>query len=138
MSEIKEQQTLEQKRAVFAWERVKSLDDGLKDKAGMYIRRLPAMTFSNGLGQTLAFLWAKGAEDRSALIVYEILADWLISRRQIYGGDRKHLIETIARDDRFRYQLAQEEIWALLNWLKKFADAFLPKEDLKPAAGEGK
>lgn len=135
MSETKEQQTLEQKRAVFAWERVKSLDDSLKEKAGMYIRRLPAMTFNNGLGQTLAFLQAKTTETEksnklAAHEVFMILADWLIKERGIYKGEPENLIKTIAEGDRFQYQLAQEEIWALLNWVKKFADAFLPKEDL--------
>lgn len=135
MNGQQERRTLEQERAAFAWERVKLLED-LKEKAdaGMYIRRLPAMTFANGLGQTLAFLLAKAAgesHDPAAFEVYKILADWLIRHRRIYSGEPEDLIKTIAESDRYQYQLAQEEVWALLNWLKKFADAFLPKERLK-------
>jgi CRISPR-associated protein Cmr5 len=129
VNETNVHQTLEQRRAVFAWDRVNSLEKNLNEKAGMYIRKLPAMTFNNGLGQTLAFLLAKAAEDVSAHSVYDILADWLITERQIYTGGKEQLIKTIAENDRYQYQLAQEEVWALLNWLKKFTDAFLPKEN---------
>lgn len=136
-----ERRTLEQERAAFAWEQIRLLE-ALGDKAkeaGMYIRKVPAMTFSNGLGQTLAFLFGKaeGVDSHPAFKVYQILADWLI-RRRIYIGEPENLIKTIAEGDRYQYQLAQEEIWALLNWLKKFADAFLVKEPAKSLMDQGR
>lgn len=143
MNEQAERRTLEQERAAFAWDKVQQLKVDLGEKAGdatMYIRRLPAMTFGNGLGQTLAFLLAQAAGDsnKPAFKVYQILAEWLIRHRQIYAGELDKLIKTIADNDRYQYQLAQEEVWALLNWLKKFADAFLPKEGSKLVENEGK
>lgn len=60
--------TLEQERALFAWERVNSVckdhPNDAKDVA-MNIRKMPTMVLTNGLGQTLAFLLQKDEGRRS-------------------------------------------------------------------------
>jgi CRISPR-associated protein Cmr5 len=142
MNEAGGRRTLEQERAAFALERVELLKKhGDKAReAAMYIRKLPAMTFTNGLGQALAFLLAKAENDGNfdpARQVYLIIADWLIERK-IYLGESADLIRTMMANDRYQYQLAQEEAWALLEWLKKFADALLPKEETISAMVQGK
>jgi CRISPR-associated protein Cmr5 len=142
MNEAGRRRTLEQERAAFALARVEQLEK-LGDKAkeaAMYIRKLPAMTFTNGLGQALAFLLAKTENNGNfnpARQVYLIVADWLIERK-IYSAEPAELIRTIMANDRYQYQLAQEETWALLDWLKKFVDALLPKEEPVSAMAQGK
>jgi CRISPR-associated protein Cmr5 len=121
---------LEQERALFAWEQVSSVRKGnakvAKDVA-MYIKGMPAMVLANGLGQTLAFLLQKagGNQTDPEYIVYDILAKWIMDRRKIYEGPRAHLMKKLIEGDRYLYQQSQEEIWALLVWLKKFSDAYL-------------
>jgi CRISPR-associated protein Cmr5 len=134
--------TLEQCRAKFALEKIQQLSQQ-KDKAkeaALYIRRLPAMTFGNGLGQALAFLLAKaeGKKDNPARHVYDIVSDWLIRERKIYPENGTDLLESMMNNNRDKYMIAQEEAWALLDWLKKFADALLPtEEESETAAGKG-
>lgn len=120
--------TLEQKRALFAWDRVVAIREGNKDaaKIAMHIQRLPAMVLANGLGQTLAFLLQKsGNKSGAEYVVYDILAEWIVDQRELYEGPRDQLMERLIAGDRFLYQQAQEEVWALLVWLKKFAAAYL-------------
>jgi CRISPR-associated protein Cmr5 len=136
--------TLEQRRAEFALKKIQQLSqqkDTAKE-AALYIRRLPAMTFSNGLGQALAFLLAKAnsKNEKDLLVhpagqVYLMVAEWLVENRKVYFGKPVDLIHAMMANNRERYMLAQEEAWALLDWLKKFADALLPEES-ETASGE--
>jgi CRISPR-associated protein Cmr5 len=133
MNEAEGRRTLEQERAAFALDQVELLQKqgDIAKEAAMYIRKLPAMIFTNGLGQSLAYLLAKtnGNMELPAGQVYEILATWLTEKRKIYCEKQGGLLKIMMETDRYKYQLAQEEAWALLEWLKKFADAFLPKEE---------
>ncbi len=134
--------TLEQRRAKFALEKIQQLSQqqGKAKEAALYIRRLPALTFGNGLGQALAFLLAKaeGKKDNPARYVYDIVSDWIIRERKIYPENGTDLLESMMNNNRDKYMIAQEEAWALLDWLKKFADALLPtEEESETAAGKG-
>lgn len=127
--------TLEQERALFAWERINSVcmehPTQAKDVA-MHIKKMPAMVLANGLGQALAFLLQKDEGNRSGpeYIVYDIIAEWIVEERKLYTGPRADLMSRLIQGDRFLYRQAQEETWALLVWLKKFAEAYI-------GAGEG-
>lgn len=126
-------QTLEQKRAAFAWQKVqavKNMEGKTPAKVAMYLRRLPAMIMVNGLGQSLAFLLAdaENHRDRPSYVTFDLLAEWLVDERKLFPQPRQHLFSQLVQGDRAQYQQAQEETWALLNWLKKLADAYLPSE----------
>jgi len=122
--------TLEQERAHYAWTRVKAVNEGDKGTANdvaMYLKGMPAMVLSNGLGQSLAFMLskAKGNQADAHYIVYDMIAEWLVDKRNVYGGSKAELMLAIIEGDRAIYQQAQGETWALLVWLKKFADAYI-------------
>lgn len=81
----------------------------------------------NGLGQALATLVASGKEHEKQL--YAQLQGWLCG-----GFDQapyqkgKDLLEALMEGDRKSYLRAQVEALAWLEWLKKFATAYLKKE----------
>ncbi|MGI6558007.1 MAG: type III-B CRISPR module-associated protein Cmr5 [Limnochordia bacterium] len=130
--------TLEQQRASFAWKWIASVREGNKDaaKIAMHLQRLPAMVLTNGLGQTLAFLLQKSDNKASPEYdVYDVLAKWIVDERKLYEGTRDQLMQRLITGDRFLYQQAQEEICALLVWLKKLAAAYLEKPSL-PKEGD--
>jgi CRISPR-associated protein Cmr5 len=121
-------QTLEQERAKFALEKVRNWADRQgADTYARHIRKLPAMVRNHGLGQALAFLLADDAgEEKPSGTLYKDLGEWLINRR-IYAGDSDKLMDQLVSCSRDNYTRAQEETLAFLNWMTKFADAFLPK-----------
>lgn len=141
-------QTIQQQRAAYA---LKAVQDAAKDKTihseyKSYACNLPAMIHMNGLGQAAAFFKAKSApeknpdkrntKERAYFLLYETLSDWLCSK-----GDRispmpmqpytncANLLEGITTKDMHAYRLAQAEAQMLMDWVKKFAKAFMTSED---------
>ena len=116
--------TLEQERAKHAWKCVQEVKD--KPFAGDYRNitvKAPSLILTNGLGQTLAFLRSK--PDRAHFqSLYQHLADWVGSRVQA-NGDLLDWVVNKANSQ--QYRLGTTEALALLQWLKRFAEAELPK-----------
>jgi CRISPR-associated protein Cmr5 len=100
--------------------------DEWKGKYGSVVRKLPSYILTNGLGQTLAFLKAKGKGEpgNEHEVLYRHLADW-VGRKVHADGDLLSWLVNTATSQ--QYRLATMEALALLQWLKRFAEAELPK-----------
>lgn len=151
-------QTIQQQRAMFALERVQQYLDDLraklekeedesegqpdsdvktqrrqakinkaKDQYKSYTSALPAMIHINGLGQAAAFYKSKGNTHKE---IYQLLSDWLTKQpKQPYINSQENdLITCITASDMHTYRLAQAEAQALMDWVKKFAEAYLSEE----------
>ena len=130
-------QTMQQKRAKYALEQVeKAISDKVNQKEfKAYAANLPAMIHINGLGQAAAFFKSKGDTHER---LYTILSDWLCgkidyARTQPYSGCND-LLEGITTQDMHQYRVAQAEAQALMDWVKKFAKAFMDGGDDKNEA----
>ncbi|MFI0399400.1 MAG: type III-B CRISPR module-associated protein Cmr5 [Thiolinea sp.] len=119
-------QTIQQQRAKYALDEVKAaLDRGVNKKEyKSYASSLPAMIHMNGLGQAAAFFKSKGGTHRE---LYNLLSGWLTQANQPYVG--KDLLEGITTENMHAYRLAQAEAQALMDWVKKFAKAFMITEE---------
>jgi CRISPR-associated protein Cmr5 len=135
--------TLGQKRAHFALNFIKQKSKKLhenkkekdKEKYLTLIRKAPATILQNGLGQLLAFWLAdnegkKGEDRKPSGILYDQLNKWLCGTVnnndypcRIY--EKNNLIEEVMGGERHEYMRAQQEALALLDWMKKFAEAWL-------------
>lgn len=85
---------------------------------------------TNGLGQTLAFLKAKGRGEPGDehIILFENIGGWLKKRLDELGSCDDVLEWIIGHANSQKYRLATMEALAFLQWLKRFAEAILPKE----------
>lgn len=127
-------QAVQQQRAAFALKKVKAaLDEAKADpkRAGFSAKEFksqaesfPAMIRMNGLGQAAAFYLSKGGAHGK---LYTLLSDWLKQSGQPYHN--KDLLEGITETDMHAYRLAQAEALLLLDWVKKFAKAFVGEEN---------
>lgn len=124
-----------QKRAKFALERIQRVPDTQKEEYARLVRRLPVMILRNGLGQAIAFhlASAEGDADSAAGRVVRDLSDWLMGVQAIYEEQRDarpldRLIDALMAGSGNDYRRAQVEALGLLDWMKKFADAFLPSQ----------
>lgn len=113
-------------------ERLKNLqsDKGAeewKKKYGALARKIPSLILTNGLGQTMAFLRAKGKKDPTDEheVLYQQLNEWLQKRLKIGDSDLLEWIVNSANSQ--QYRLATMEALSFLQWLKRFAEAELPK-----------
>ncbi len=131
--------TIDQQRAANALEVVNRLVDKAErdekqidwnDKYASYVKGLPATILMNGLGQAAATLLAAANKDKNDphYVLYKDLSNWLCRNdsEAPYRGS-KDLLSAITAGDRALYLRAQAEALAWLNWLKKFAVAYLAK-----------
>ena len=120
--------TLAQQRARHAWRAVKHARTSLGKDSEDYAReakRFPVRIMTSGLGQTLAFMDAKGGKGRQQLTTD--LADWLLAERK-FGDKGEALMKTIIDGDADLLRRATEEAQAYLQWLTRFAEAEIPIE----------
>lgn len=94
------------------------------------VMKLPTMIITNGLGQTLAFLKSKGKgdENKPHEKLFKDIESWLFDNKNIqWDKTRSGLMEEVIKlpSDRFRH--VTSETLAFLSWMKRFADAVLPK-----------
>lgn len=124
-------QTMQQKRAKYALNKVKDALDRNIDKKEYksYASGLPAMIHTNGLGQAAAFYRSKKS-DTTHRCIYDVLSNWLTGENQALS-DYNDLLEGITASNIASYQLAQAEAQALMSWVKKFAKAYMSDEDAK-------
>lgn len=127
--------TIDQQRADFAYQTMTQYGQHGDDakKFATLVRGLPTMVLQNGLGQALAYLLADAEGKKSpSQELYQRLQEWLCGAtmegrpERVYEGK---LIEQLMRCSRDDYQRAQQSALGLLAWMRKFADAFLPKGD---------
>jgi len=127
--------TLEQQRAHQAWmcvQEVGSKSQDFKKKYGSLARKLPMLVLTNGLGQTLAFLKAKGKNDLSDehTMLFRHLSRWVLSQvAPALTVTNCDLLNWVLESGSADYRRATLEALAFLNWLKRFAEAELPKDD---------
>ena len=120
------QQTLDQHRAAQAWQDVSvATQKKYKNKYGPLAKKLPMYILTNGLGQTLAFLRAKGKGTGDAnehQLLYSQLSVWVT---QEMNWKRSDLLDklTDSQTSSATYRRATAEALAYLNWLKRFAEA---------------
>lgn len=126
-------QSIAQKRASDALQKIQNAAKDSKTRKSdlsSYANDFPAMILMNGLGQAAAFYRSKKDEHRR---LYDFLSEWLCGDGQVYAN-HKDLLDGITKEDMHKYRLAQAEALAYLDWIKKFAKAFLDKDSSSEAA----
>ncbi len=130
---------IERERAKHALKIVESLKDEKLENYASYVKALPATILQNGLGQAMATLLAaaKGNPRDDHRRLYDHMEEWLCKKNEHspYFG-QNNLMKAITTNDEAAYIHAQAETMAYLEWLKKFAVAYLTKPE--PAKEEDK
>ena len=127
--------TLAQQRAEFCLQRLKTIP--CRSDFKNFSSGLPAMILQNGFGQTLAFLVAKGSKENKRgekiefsendkhYIAFCIITEWLKKRKLLVRNTPLDMLLEISEMDQCRYLQAQRETLAMLEWLKRYANAAL-------------
>jgi len=138
---MSQQRSLEQQRAAAAWEcvqRAKKGGDEFAKGYGGLARSAPADIQANGLGQTVAFLRAKGLKDGKPKPhdphwqLQEDLSQWVLGRLQCSHEQGLLGWITAAGTSTDDYRRATAEAMAFLVWLKRFAEAELGEGGNEP------
>mgnify|MGYP001119098599 CR=1 FL=1 len=121
--------TLGQERAEYALDKVNVvLKKSFRDKFKPLSSSASSMILKNGFGQTLAFWLAKSKmEQGKHLELFNIVKDWLTDKKFVHidGHDEKAFVMSISKMSQEKYLMAQNETIALLEWVKRYANAFI-------------
>lgn len=118
-------QTLDQRRAAHAWEKVEALGEKVGGDYAREAKRLPVRALTSGLGHAIAFLRAKSKDADAKERLAGDLSEWVLDRRDLPGRPPGVgcLMEAITKGDAAFLQLATDEALAWLQWLTRFAEA---------------
>lgn len=112
--------------------KVLNIYEKLLDNYRSYARKIPQMILSNGLGQTLAFVYSKKKDGNAYDLIYRQITDYMKSdstARITMPADEDELVKWVISLDSSKYQHATEEILAFLKWLKRFAEGMIEEEE---------
>lgn len=127
---------LEQGRAAFAYQCAEAgAKLGKNKEYKSYVKKMPMLIKTNGLGATAAFTFAKGSKGGEANrenpwgLLYGQIEDWLSKdEKQLIPITPNKLAFTLTEIESWRYRSVTIEVLAFLNWLKRFADALIEGE----------
>lgn len=136
---------LSNKRAGYALQEVlhlfKEYGDIQKKEFKTFVAGAPAMIQQNGFGQALAFWLAKdeGKYNTKYRTLFNMVVKWLSYKNE---DVHNRFIATEKPDENYqevmlelsemkqdRFLAAQKESMAVLEWIKRFAHAYAPKEE---------
>jgi len=127
---------LEQGRAKFAYDCAEQAakSPGYCKEYKSYVRKIPMMIKTNGLGSALAFVKAKTkAKSKVAAayrVIYEHTTDWLKQAPiQLLDFSNNHdLVAEIIKLDSTQYRAVTVEVLAFFTWLRRFAEGLIEGE----------
>ena len=115
--------TLGQKRAEFALQKVQENLDVKQLKS--FSAGAPNMILQNGFGQALAFWAAKIDGNNHYAVIFNMVKKWLENNNFVEPSDEnKDFIMKISQMSQQKYLVCQKESIALLEWVKRYANAF--------------
>jgi len=136
---------IEQGRAKFAYDCAKKgktpdSEYPFKDtEYKSYVKNLPSLIKTNGLGQTLAFYKSKRQKESDKKknaydLIYNQLYKWLIhenclTRHVVVSAIGEDLVEKVISMKSLDYRTVTIEVLTFVNWLKRFTDGLIEGED---------
>lgn len=128
---------IEDGRAEYAFKKVTEAKEKLSgDKAKeykAYVKKIPMLIKTNGLAATFAFAFSKAKRktDNAYGLIYYQTAQWFIKHRSYLlpdFHDQNEFVYTLTQLKSPQYRAATNEVIALFNWLRRFADGQIEGE----------
>jgi len=128
---------IEQNRANQAYEYAKKgseLSDNAPKEYKAYVKRIPMMIKTNGLGATFAFVFSKRNKSDAYGCIYGQVTDWIINHKNylISNSDTpltNDLSEQIVQLDSAQYRAVTVEVLALFQWMRRFAEGLIVEDE---------
>lgn len=109
-----------------------------------YVKKIPQMILSNGLGQTLVFIVSKKQKEKSKDqpgsennpknaydLIYKQLIEYMKSEHTAgiqMPQDKTELVEWVISCNSTEYRYITQEILAFLNWLRRFVEGMIEEK----------
>ncbi|WP_286886066.1 type III-B CRISPR module-associated protein Cmr5 [Aneurinibacillus sp. UBA3580] len=114
--------------------------DGVKYSDTMYksyVKKIPSLIKTNGLGATLAFVFSKAASNKQVQkkgknaydLLYKQIHAWLVETNPELFSKNGNLVEEIVLINSSEYRTVTMEVLALLTWVRRFAEGLDKTEE---------
>lgn len=112
--------------------------DEVASRYRVYVKNLPMLIKTNGLGSALAFVKAKAQDSPPEGTAYDLLYDhverWLQSEQKRHllasaEADADDLVEQLVSMESSSYRAVTMEVMNLLNWLRRLADGIIKADE---------
>lgn len=133
---------IEQGRAKFAYECAVEGSKQNKDKKvdgayKSYVKKIPMLIKTNGLGAAFAFIKSKMKNDKDKKefayhLVYMQTAIWFKEHRSYLLPEltnENNLVDEIIKLNSNQYRAVTNEVLALFNWLRRFAEGLIEADE---------
>lgn len=110
----------------FVYKVIKDFEKEDQKKYKSYVKKLPMLIKTNGLGSALAFIYSK-KEEKAYFKIYEQISEWLVNKNLV-GGER-NLIEAIVQENSYEYRIITNEVIELLTWMKRFVEGMIEDDN---------
>ena len=130
--------TIENGRAKFAYDRAKEAAELNYKEYTSYVKKMPMLIKTNGLGATFSFYLSKidpsqdqeSKESKTYRLIGNHLTNYLkqspIQPTEIRNCNNfNNLIEKILSCDSTQYRLITQDVLAFVNWLRRFSDGLI-------------
>ncbi|MCW3488683.1 type III-B CRISPR module-associated protein Cmr5 [Dethiobacter alkaliphilus] len=141
MEKTKLIQSLEQGRALFAYQKAEEAKEQgaeMAKKYKSYVKKVPMLVKNNGLGAAFAFVKAKGtarnedgglsSEKAAYKKIYDDTAEWLRQSPLEFLAKEKELLEHILSLPSDEYRALTNEVMAFFFWLGRCAEGLIEGE----------
>ena len=117
---------LENGRAEFAYKCIVEVKSSSDYKS--YVKKVPVLIQTNGLGNTLAYMVSKG---KTYDLIYQHLTSWLSKEECgcVALPEHTDLLKFIVSQPSVVYRQITTECLVLLNWLRRLAEGMLEGDD---------
>lgn len=117
---------LENGRAEFAYKCVEAIKTSSDYKS--YVKKVPVLIQTNGLGNTLAYMVSKG---KAYDLIYQHLTTWLSKEECgcMALPDQTDLLKFVVSQPSTVYRQVTTECLALLNWLRRLAEGMIEGDE---------
>ncbi len=133
---------IEQGRARYAFQCASNAKANLKvaKEYKSYVKKIPMMIKTNGLGATFAFIFSKGVSggtistEKSYGLIYKQVADWMLEKEYdrtflMQGsGNAIEFAHRITQLNSVQYRAATMEVLALFAWIRRYAEGLITGE----------
>lgn len=131
------QSKLEQGRAAYAYECAEEANKNLEKakEYKSYVKKMPMLIKTNGLGAAVAFALAKGSKDGEIKkegwgLLYTQISTYLLEKspNKLFTFQKKELAKTLTTINSFEYRATTIDVLSFLSWLRRFADGLIEGE----------
>ena len=123
---------LAQRRAKYALEKVLALGNSLNSEFKSFAAGVPSIILQNGFGQAMAFILAKSKGEDKHKRIFDIIREWFNKDENPFkfpSNSDSEFLKKISECSQQKYLELQQETMDLLEWVKRYAGAFVKDKD---------